>query len=215
MQGMIFDLDGTILDSMKVWDVLSLHYLESLGKQPKDDLLTTLAPLTLQEAAEYLKIQYQLPLGIPEILQGFYQQLQREYATLMYKEGVPEFLRAAKEKNMRLCLLTANHQDLAISTLRRLQLLPFFDQVLSCDTLCVDKQDPHCFQLAAETIACVPEQCIVIEDALHAIHSAKQAGFEVWAMYDSANAETWESIQQIADYAFTSFQLMEELLCTR
>ena len=209
MKGYIFDLDGTLLDSMDIWNVLSIHYLESFNIKASTDLIQQLKTLSLQEAAIYIKEHYHLSQSLTEIQEGFHQQLEKEYETVNLKEGVEFFLQKCAQQNVQMCVLTANHFDLTQKVLKTLHIDHYFQTILSCEDIQYTKQDIRSYQYAANTLNLPISKCIVVEDALHAIATAKKAGFYVKAIYDKANHKDWQKIISIADESYQSFQNME------
>lgn len=209
MKGYIFDLDGTLLDSMHIWDVLSIHYLEHLHIQPQKDLLQSLKPLSLHEAAIYLKDTYHLSESLTDIQKGFMTQLEKEYQSVTLKEGVIAFLEKCLQQNISMCILTANHRDITENVLKQFHMRHYFQSVISCEDIQYTKQDQRSYQYAAQTLNLPIDKCIVVEDALHAIVTAKKAGFYVKAIYDKANDSDWNQIVLTADQTYQSFQNME------
>lgn len=209
MKGYIFDLDGTLLDSMAIWNVLSIHFLERFNKVPQENLIEQLKSLSLQDAAMLLKEQYHLNQSISQIQEEFYQQLEKEYKTVKLKEGVLLFLEKCFQQNIPMCLLTANHSQLTHSILHQLNIKDYFQSIITSDDSLYTKRDVTIYQWAAETINLSIEQCIVVEDALHAIKTAKKSGAYVKAIYDQENEKDWQEICQIADVHYQSFLEME------
>lgn len=215
MAAIIIDLDGTLLDSMEIWEKFAIHYLTRIGKQPKQNLPDQLREMTLDEAAAYLKWQYALDMTCAEIEQGFYEQLLMEYKSVLYKDGARSFLSICREKQLPVCVFTANQYDLSVQTLQRLGLLSYCRKVITCETCGFSKRNIESYAYVAQRLQCPLSECIVIEDALHAVQSAKRAGCMVWAMYDASNESDWKQICAWADDSFREYQKMEEELCRR
>lgn len=215
MTAVIIDLDGTLLNSMGIWEKFAIHYLMRMGKQPKQNLLDQLQYMTLNEAATHLKCQYDLDMTCAEIEQGFYEQLLIEYESVLCKDGAASFLGVCQEKQLPVCVFTANHYDLTVQTLERLGILAYFNEVITCETCGFSKRDIESYTYVAQRLQCPVSECIVIEDALHAVQSAKRAGCIVWAMYDVSNESDWKQICAWADETFREYQKMEEEVCRR
>lgn len=209
MKGYIFDLDGTLLDSMAIWDVLSIHYLQEQNIEPQVDLIEQLKPLSLQEAAIFIKEQYHLNQSLLQIEEGFHKQLAKEYQTVTLKEGVLSFLEKCYQKHIPMCLLTANHSQLTHHILQQFNIKHYFQSIITSDDIPYTKQDIRSYQYASHTIHVPIQQCIVVEDALHAIITAKKSGAYVKAIYDQANEKDWLNIVSIADKTYQTFQEME------
>lgn len=209
MKGYIFDLDGTLLDSMDIWNVLSIHYLESFHIKANVDLIQQLKSLSLQEAAIYIKEHYHLSQSLVEIQEGFHRQLEKEYESVTLKDGVELFLQKCAKQNIQMCVLTANHLDLTQKVLKKLHINHYFQAIISCEDIHYTKQDIRSYQYAADILKLPISKCVVVEDTLHAMTTAKKAGFYVKAIYDKANHNDWEEIKNIADKSYQSFQNME------
>ncbi|WP_044600146.1 HAD family hydrolase [Candidatus Stoquefichus massiliensis] len=209
MKGYIFDLDGTLLDSMHIWDVLSIHYLESLKITPQEKLVEQLKALSLYEAAIFIQKEYHLNQSVSQIQDGFYQQLEKEYQTVTLKEGALSFLEKCYQQNIPMCLLTANHSHITHKVLKRLNIYHYFNSIISCDNIQYTKQDIRSYQYASKSLNLPISKCIVVEDALHAIKTAKKSGAFVKAIYDKANHTDWQEIMKIADQTYQSFNHME------
>ena len=121
LKGAIFDLDGTILDSMFIWDTIGEDYLRSLGKEPKENLKETFKAFTLEQAAKYYRENYGVVLSVNEIVDGVNKMVERYYAeTVKLKPGIEVFLEKLKAKGVKMCIATVTDKPLVETALARL-----------------------------------------------------------------------------------------------
>ena len=138
IKGAIFDLDGTLLDSMFIWDTIGEEYLRSLGKEPHEDLKETFMTLTLEEAAVYYREHYGVPLSVKEIVDGVNAMVEQTYRTkVTLKPGISEYLAWLKGNGVRMCVATVTDRYLVEETLDRLGVRHYFSEHLS-DDLTID-----------------------------------------------------------------------------
>ena len=185
----IFDFDGTLFDSMYVWDIAGERYLRSLGKTPAPCMREDLKPMSLAQSARYLQREYGLPLSTEQIQAGIDQTVERFYAEeILPKPGVPAFLARLREAGITLCIATATDRPLIEAALRRCGLTRYFDAIFSCDALGHGKDEPFIFRAAMAHCGATRSTSIVFEDALHAAQTAKADGFPLAAVYDSSES---------------------------
>lgn len=210
--GAIFDMDGTLLDSMPVWDSVGLDYLKGLGLQPRPGLREQLSTMSMRQAAAYFRSDYGVPLPEQEIVAGINARIEAFYRnTAPAKEGVAAFLQALQSRGIRMCVATATDRHLAQAALRRTGLLGYFSFLVTC-TETQAKDRPEIFWEAQQRLGTRREETVVFEDALYAIRTAKQAGFPVAAVYDASSEADQAQIRRLADYYLQSFLEAEELL---
>ena len=186
IQGMIFDFDGTLFDSMSVWDDAGGIYLRSVGKEPEENLRSILNPMSLRQAADYLREHYSIPLSAEEITDGINRTVEDFYFhTAAPKPGVTAFLEELSGKDIRMCITTATDRYLAEAALERCGMRRFFSGILTCGETGCGKDQPLIFRRAMEQLGTDRRNTIVVEDAWHAIRTAKDDGFIVAAVYDS------------------------------
>lgn len=126
LSGAVFDFDGTLFDTMSVWDTAGEDYLKQCGKVPRENLCEVLKPKSLSGAAEYLKKNYDLPLSVNEIVDGVNKTVGDFYlCEAQPKNGVREFLTALREINVRMCITTAAERKLTEGALKRCGLFGF------------------------------------------------------------------------------------------
>lgn len=140
LSGAVFDFDGTLFDTMSVWDTAGEDYLKQCGKVPRENLCEVLKPKSLSGAAEYLKKNYDLPLSVNEIVDGVNKTVGDFYlCEAQPKNGVREFLTTLREINVRMCITTAAERKLTEGALKRCGLFGFFDKIFTCGEVGHDK----------------------------------------------------------------------------
>jgi thiamine-phosphate pyrophosphorylase len=209
-KGFIFDLDGTLLDSMTVWDNLAEEYLSGKGVQNIPlNLKEILKPKTLLEAAEYFIENININLPPEQIVEEINLMIEEKYKFhFNAKEGVLDFLE--NNKHLKMCVATATDKHLVEHALKRLEIDEYFDFIITSREVGNGKQNPDIFFNAAEKLGLAIDEVVVFEDALHAIVTAKSAGFYTVGVYETAFANDHEEIKQIADcfiYNLNSFEL--------
>lgn len=198
-QAAIFDLDGTILDSMPIWNNLGTAFLQAKGIAPEPDVTQALSVMSLSQAAEYLRRHYALSETpeklvdqISDFIAGFYR------TSIPPKPGVRTVLQQLRARGLPLAVATATERELAVAALKRLSLLPYFSHILSCSRESQGKQSPQVYLRAADLLGAPPACTLVFEDAPHAVMTAVQAGFPVIAIADESAREQQKQIQQAA-----------------
>lgn len=212
IKGYIIDMDGTIIDSMAIWDDIGSRFLLQKNITPASNLKETLAPLSINQAINHLIKEYQLVESADQINQQINNLLDSIYANeVTLKTGAKDFINTCYQQNKKLCLLTANNYQTTIKTLDKFAITDKFHQIITCDSTSLDKQNGDIYKYAAKQLNLNINECIVIEDAYHAIKSAKNAGFKVWAVADSSNQQQWDKICKLSDQHFTNMKEMEVL----
>ena len=209
IQGMIFDFDGTLFDSMFIWDTAGETYLRSIGKEPTDNLQSILKPMSLHQSADYLRIHYSIPLSTEEIMDGINRTVETFYFhTVEPKPGVIGFLEELNRKGVRMCIATATDRYQVEAALERCGMQHFFSDIFTCTEIGSGKDQPLIFRKAMEHLGTDRSNTVIVEDAWHAIHTAKVDGFLVAAVYD-AHENMQRSICDAADVYLTDFSETE------
>lgn len=198
--GIIFDMDGVLLDSMQVWDKAGVWYLEGKGKVPEENLSETIFAMTMKEGANYLIEHYQLEESNEEVIEGINQTIEHFYQwDVQLKRGVLDFLKKAKELKIPMAIATSTDKKLAVCALERLQILPFFKGVFSCSEFKEGKTNPEIYLTAKEVLGTEVSSTWVVEDSLYASQTAKKAGFLVMGMYDEFSKKNEEALKKLCD----------------
>ena len=199
IRGAIFDVDGTLLDSMFIWDTIGETYLRSIGYQPKENLNETFKNMSLHQAARYYQTEYGVTLSIDEIMDGVNAMLERYYRfEVPLKPGAAELLERLRQSGVRLCIATATDRHLVEAALDRCGVLSCFGEIFTCNEVGHGKDEPDIFEVALRFLGTRREETLVFDDALYAVRTAKEAGFPVAAVYDSHEKEQ-DKVRLLAD----------------
>lgn len=195
----IFDLDGTLLDSSKMWETLGERYLTLLGKTPESDLMDKLSEKTLLTGAQYLRERYGISYSADEIVRHLNRMIESYYAEdVRLKDGAHKLLAALRAHCIHMSVATASDERLGLNALTRLGVGDFFAGAVSC-TKYGSKNSPDVFLAAADLIYAIPEETIVFENALYAVQTARKAGFATAAVEDVSENDQ-QGLKQAADF---------------
>lgn len=200
LRGAIFDLDGTVLDSMPMWNEVGIRYLTDRGLPVPPGVRDRFKTMTLMQSAEY----YHNELGVHEqpeqILQDIERTILRDYRqTIPLKSGVRGVLEQLKSHGVRMGVATATARSCVEPALERLGVRDYFSFVLTCADVGCGKTHPDIFEQSLERLGTHRQDTVVFEDAIHAIQTAKRAGFRVAAVYDESSAHEREEISALSD----------------
>lgn len=200
MKAYIFDLDGTLLDSMGIWEQIDVDFLAERGLDVPPDYIDAISSLTFPEAARYTIKRFNLSGSVEDLLSEWNSMAIHAYGnTVLMKPYAKEYLYSIKQKGAKLGIATSLPAELYEPALHNHGIIELFDCICSTDEVPNGKTSPDVFLLAAKKLGISPEECIVFEDIPEAIKSAKLAGMTVYGVYDEASKEHWRLIKEIAD----------------
>ncbi len=198
-KALIFDLDGTLLDSMGAWDTVGLEYLymKAISYIPANHLEIFRA-MSVVDCAKYFITQFGVKQPLQQICDEINAMIEVKYRhEIQTKEGVLEFLQKNKDKKM--CIATATDKHLVEFALKRLGLEKCFEFIITSSEVGCGKDQPDIFINAAKRLGLEVGECIVFEDAAHAIKSAKLAGFYTVGVYEKCFESEQETVKKYAD----------------
>lgn len=205
--GCIFDLDGTLLDSMHIWEQIDVDFLARRGIAATEDYTHKMAQLSYQEGAEYTIARYHLPETPAQLIQEWDDMSLEAYREhILLKEGAAEYLRLLKQQGCRLAVATALTPSFCEPVLRRNGIYPLFDAFAFVQEVPRGKGFPDIYLLAARRLSLPPERCLVFEDILPGILGAKAGGFATCGVEDSCSQKDRPAILREADYYIRSFR---------
>lgn len=213
----IFDLDGTLLDSMGVWDQVDADFLSKRGIPVPADYMTKVAAMQFRQIALYTIRRFDLPDTPEELMAEWDDMARTAYSTVVEaKPHAIEYLRHLKDSGASLAVATSLPPSLREPAMEHVGIAGYFDAIISVDDAGdVGKDRPDVYLLAAQRLAVPPQDCTVFEDLLAGVRSAKSAGMTVWAMHDDSSDTDWTSICDIADGVLFDFADAPTLLQTR
>ncbi len=203
----IFDMDGTLIDSMGYWQRLGREYLTGKGVTGDlTDVLERIKPMTMTESAALFAEEFGL-VGTPEELAAEMNGIMETHyrADILLKPGVAEYLAALRADGVRLCVASATAPDLVAACLERLGVLDHFEFLLSCEEVGAGKDKPDVYLAAADRLGAQPGEAAVYEDALYAAQTAKEAGFYTVGVYDPSGEAHWDEMTALADEIITDW----------
>ncbi|WP_066720596.1 HAD family hydrolase [Clostridium sp. Marseille-P299] len=210
VEAVIFDLDGTLVDSMGIWKQIDIEYLAKFNLALPDDLQSSIEGMSFTETATYFKERFQIPDDIDQIKATWNEMTYHKYANeVPLKEGVLAFLELLKSRDIKMGIATSNSRELVEVVIKNLKIDSYFDAIhTSCEVL-KGKPSPDIYLLVSEKLGVSPDRCLVFEDVPQGILAGKNAGMKVCAVQDNYSKSYEDEKRQLADYFIDSF---EELL---
>ena len=196
----IFDLDGTLVDSMPTGVGIVLGFLDEKGIPYPDDIVTRLTPLGYKGSAKYIADHLTGGYNVDQIYEYFKSETLRAYGeTIPLKANVKETLERMKAQGCRLNVLTASPQILTDICLKRLGVYDLFENVWSIDAFGLTKADEEIYFEAARRMGATPQDCIMVDDNLKVLQTAKKVGMATIGVYDDSSKDVMEEMRAIAD----------------
>ncbi len=209
IKGAIFDLDGTLIDSMGVWERIDREFLRKRNIDPPVGLSQTVKNMTFRKSALYFKSRFNITDSIEEIMAEWNDMADYEYShKIKLKSGIEEFLSYLKAQDVKIGLATTNYRPLVEKVLKNNGILSFFAAISTKTEVGRGKQFPDIYLATAKKLVLEPGQCVVFEDILPAIIGAKRAGMKVIGVHDESAREEEKEIKEEADayiYDFTAY----------
>jgi len=213
IKGAIFDADGTLLDSMWMWHQVESEYIKSYKVMPRQDFVEALRTLNTLEVAEYFQSEYGVNKTTEEITDEKNAMMEDFYTNrVLLKPGVLQVLDTFRARGIKMCIATATEHHLMEAALRKTGVLGYFEKIFTCSGENTSKNRPDIFLRAAAFLGTDIKDTLVVEDALHAIKSAKGAGFQVVGVYDQSADIHKGDIKRVSDYYFQSLDEMLALI---
>ena len=185
IEGAVFDLDGTLLDSSWVWEKVDEKFLGDRGFQVPDDYVDEISPLGAERAAVYTIERFGLNEDKDDIVREWIEMAKKEYATeVVCKPYAKEFLEEIHKLNIKMAVATSSDRELFMKTLEREGILKYFQKIVTVDEVERGKGYPDIYEEAARRIKVNPHKCLVFEDILAGVTGASLGEFNVVAVFD-------------------------------
>lgn len=203
----IFDLDGTLLDSMGMWQNFYYEYIAKNDLDMPEKIGEEFRTMSLDRAAHYIKEKTNLPKTEKQIYDETVAMIEEKYAiTLQLKNGAYAFVEKLCKSGAKICIATASMRYLVEKVLKRTGLDQFISAIFTCAEVGAPKTEPKIFNQAVDFLGTKPEETWVFEDSLLAVKTAKSIGCKVAAVYDDSNTDSTEILKSLADVYIESFE---------
>lgn len=207
----IFDLDGTLIDSMYVWEKVDHDFLTERGIPVTQEYIDNVRCMFFETAAKYTIETYNLSESIEQIVQIWLNMARHEYEfNVKLKQGVFQYLEFLKSRNVKIGIATSSNPYLTKPVLEHNGISRFFDTICYTSQVGKGKEFPDIYLYTAEKLGAKPSECVVFEDIVEGIRSAETAGMTTVAVYDSTSENQADILKKIADkYIFDFLELLE------
>lgn len=209
----IFDMDGTLIDSMWVWEKIDIDFLKKRNLKCHENLKQQIQDMSFEQTAAYFKKTFNLKETIEEICNEWNEMALTEYKTnVKLKTNAKNYLAVLKSMGIKIGLATSNCDLLLKTVLKATEIHDYFDVITRTDEVSRGKHFPDVYLLTAKRLGISPEKCIVFEDILPAIEGAKAAGMKTVGIYDKYSNYEKDKILNTADkYIYNYSELIEKM----
>lgn len=210
IKAVLFDLDGTLVESMSMWGDVDVDYLKKFHIPVPEGLQKAIEGLSMYQTAVYFKENFAIEDSLEDIMDEWNRMAYKKYTTeIPLKPGVRAFLDVLKSKNIPCGIATSNSRILTEAILKSHQVENYFSVMVTGDEITNGKPDPEVYLEAARKLGVAPEHCLVFEDIPFGIMAGKRAGMTVCAVEDDYSMNDMEEKIRLADFYIKSY---EELL---
>lgn len=207
MKAALFDLDGTLVDSMWIWKDIDVEFLKNYDLELPENLQKEIEGKSFTETAVYFKNRFHLKESIEKIKEEWNKMAYERYLTQVpMKKGALSFLKELKEKGFKLGIATSNSKELVKAIIKVHGLDRFFDSIrTSCD-VGLGKPSPDIYLKVADDLGIEPSRCIVFEDVPNGILAGKNARMKVCTIFDKFSMDQEIEKRALADYYIHSYE---------
>ena len=200
IKGVIFDLDGVLLDSMSIWTDLGARYLKSIGTEPEEGLAAILFSMSMEQGAEYMSRHYDLAKSPDEVMDGLRHMLENFYFyEVKAKAGARELMERFDKEGIRMTAATSSPREHVERALERNGLLGYISKIFTSAEVRSSKHSPEIYDAASSFMGTTPQETLVFEDSLYALKTASEAGYVTVGVFDADGEKDQEGVRETSD----------------
>ncbi len=203
----LFDLDGTLVDSMWIWESIDVEYLDRFGLELPEDLHSCIEGMSFSETAQYFKERFSIPDTLEKMKSDWNRMAWEKYTQeVPLKSGIREFLRYHRARGVKMAVATSNSRELAEAVIAVHGLTDTFDVIVTGCDVAHGKPFPDVYLEAAVRLGVDPSECLVFEDVVAGIQAGRSAGMEVAAVEDAYSLYQERQKKELADLYIADYQ---------
>lgn len=207
IKAVIFDMDGTLIDSMWVWTAVDREYEKKYQLEATEDFYMHMEGMSYTEVAEHFRVSFELPMTIDEI-KGEWLEMTRELFRndVMLKKGAFSFLKYLKEQGIQTGIATSSDREIVELVLESRGIADYIDNIVTSCEVKAGKPEPDVYLAVAENLGVSPIECLVFEDVPQGVKAGKLAGMRVCCTEDESNVKQRNLLRELSDYYIRSFE---------
>ena len=210
IKGAIFDLDGTLVDSMYAWETVGSDYLKSIGKIPEEGFDKKIMAMSIADSIEYMRANYGVVGSDEDVISGLNNMIGHLYKTeIKTKPGIKEVLDFMEKTGVAKAVATANDRQMVEDTLEYNNISKYFKSIFTCNEVKKGKEFPDIYEIAMADLGTEKCNTVVFEDGIHAIRTCAKHGFRIIGMIEESNKSHIEEMKELCE---STVEIKEDLL---
>lgn len=206
-EAVIFDLDGTLVDSMWMWRQIDIEFLGDRGITLPEDLQQKIEGMSFRETAVYMHERFKLKETVEELMDIWNKMAFEKYKKeVPLKRGIQKFLEHLKAQQIKIGIATSNSPLLVETVLKAQGIFEYFDSIHTANEVEKGKPAPDIYLLVAKDLDVEPEKCLIFEDIVQGIMAGKNAGMTTCAVYDDYSKDDDANKRKTADYYIEDYE---------
>ena len=198
VRGAIFDVDGTLLDSMHVWDTVASDYVKANNMVPADDLDSRTRECCLRDVSIIMRDEYGMTKPLEQLDREISEMVKYKYYHLVQlKPGVEKLVSALHEKGVKMCIASASSYDHIEAALKRCGIMQYFSEIFSCVSVGHSKREPEIYHMAMEHLGTAPGETLMVDDALYVARTAGALGLKCVGVYEEVMGGHQDELKNI------------------
>ena len=209
IDAVIFDMDGTLIDSMWMWEQIDIDYLARFGYTLPPDLQECIEGMSFKETADYIQKRFNIPEDTETMMNTWNDMAFEYYRTKVdFKPGAREFLTELKNRGIKTGMATSNSMELVDVVLGKLGAHEYFDEIHTSSEVKHGKPFPDIYRLVADKLGVQHDRCLIFEDILPGIWAGRAAGMKVCSVYDKYAHQEINIALRYSDYYIRGFDVL-------